>query len=372
MAPDSSKPLFDNTLADVRAGLIPMARIDDAVRRVLRVKAKLGLLDGRAIRTEPSAIRSDAHRALAREAVAKSLVLLKNEGKTLPIRPGAHVLISGDAADDMARQAGGWTITGQGTDTAKRDFPKGQTILDGLTQAIAAARGTADYAAGGQARGKPVVAIVVIGERPYAEFQGDVPTLAHQPRDQLDLALVKRVKAAGISVVTVFLSGRPLLTNAIIIASDAFVAAWLPGSESGGVADVVVASRSGKARDFTGTLPFAWPADAHSPTTAALFARGYGLSYSASRHVATLSEDPRIDLASGLNLDQYFVGGRTFDPWRMTISDDGGAPRCRRRVGESEWTGRHASSRHRSTRRFARRDLERPGLAVHRRSCGRP
>ena len=325
MAPDSSKPLFDNTLADVRAGLIPMARIDDAVRRVLRVKAKLGLLDGRAIRTEPSAIRSDAHRALAREAVAKSLVLAKNEGKTLPIRPGAHVLISGDVADDMARQAGGWTITGQGTDTAKRDFPKGQTILDGLTQAIAAARGTADYAAGGQARGKPVVAIVVIGERPYAEFQGDVPTLAHQPRDQRDLALVKRVKAAGISVVTVFLSGRPLLTNAIIIASDAFVAAWLPGSESGGVADVVVASRSGKARDFTGTLPFAWPADAHSPTTAALFARGYGLSYSASRHVATLSEDPRIDLASGLNLDQYFVGGRTFDPWRMTISDDGGA-----------------------------------------------
>ena len=325
MAPDSWKPLFENTLADVRAGRIPMARIDDAVRRILRVKAKLGLLDGRAIRTDPAAIGSDAHRALAREAVAKSLVLLKNEGKALPIHPGAHVLIVGEAADDMARQAGGWTISWQGTDTTKRDFPKGQTILDGLTKAIFASGGTADYAADGQVRGKPDVAIVVIGEKPYAEFQGDVPTLAYQPQDQRDLALVRRLKATGIPVVTVFLSGRPLFTNAIINASDAFVAAWLPGSEGGGVADVLIARHGSRPRDFTGTLPFAWPADARSPVTAPLFSRGYGVSYRAPRHVATLFEDPRIDLATALNLDYYFGGGRTLDPWRMTISDEGGS-----------------------------------------------
>ena len=325
MAPDSWKPLFENTLADVRAGRIPMARLDDAVRRVLRVKAKLGLLDGRAIRTDPAAIGSDGHRALAREAVAKSLVLLKNERKTLPIRSGTRVLIAGDAADDMARQAGGWTITWQGTDTTKRDFPKGQTILDGLTQAIAASGGTAQYAADGQVRERPDVAIVVIGEKPYAEFQGDVPTLAYQPQDQRDLALVERLKASGVKVVTVFLSGRPLFTNAIINASDAFVAAWLPGSEGGGVADVLVARPSGRPRDFIGTLPFAWPADARSPVIASQFARGYGLSYRAPRHVGALSEDPRIDLASALNPDRYFSGGRTLDPWRMTISDEGGS-----------------------------------------------
>lgn len=326
MAPDSWKPLFDNTLADVRAGRIPIARLDDAVRRILRVKAKLGLLDGRPIRTDLPAIGSPEHRALAREAVARSLVLLKNEGGVLPIRAGARVLVAGDAADDMARQAGGWTVSWQGNDTTKRDFPAGRTIFDALKEAVAASGGTAELAVDGRSATRADVAIVVIGEKPYAEFQGDVPTLAYQPQDPRDLALVKRLKAAGIPVITVFLSGRPLFTSALINASDAFVAAWLPGSEGLGVADVLVAKRSGRpARDFSGTLSFAWPADARSPIAAPLFARGYGLTYRAARHVGVLSEDPRLDLAVALNLDRYFVAGRVLDPWRMKITDSGGA-----------------------------------------------
>lgn len=325
MAPDSWKQLFENTVADVRAGRIAAARIDDAVRRILRVKAKLGLLDGRSIVADAGAIGTAEHRALAREAVARSLVLLKNEGSVLPIRPGARVLVAGDAADDMARQAGGWTISWQGSDTTKRDFPKGQTIFDGLAAAIAAAGGKADLAPDGSYARKPDVAIVVFGEPPYAEFQGDVPTLAYRPQDQRDLALIKRLKADHIPVVAVFVAGRPLFTNAIINASDAFVAAWLPGSEGGGVADVIVAGRGGKAlRDFTGRLPFAWPNDARSPIAAALFPRGFGLSYRAPRHLGTLSEDPRIDMAAALNLMRYFIAGRTLDPWRMTVSDAGG------------------------------------------------
>ena len=326
MAPDSWKQLFDNTVADVRAGRIKEARIDDAARRVIRVKAKLGLLDGRPIRTEPAIIGSAAHRALAREAVARSLVLLKNEGSTLPIRPGARVLIAGDSANDMARQTGGWTVTWQGSDTTKGDFPKGQTIFDGLSEAIRAAGGQADLAVDGRYAAKPDVAIVVIGEKPYAEFQGDVPTLAYQPQNQQDLALVKRLKEAGVPVVTVFVAGRPLFTNAIINASAAFVAAWLPGSEGGGVADVIVARRNNTTvRDFSGRLPFAWPADARSPVTAPLFPRGYGLSYRSPRRLGLLSEDPRIDLSEALNLEHYFAAGRTLDPWRMTISDGGGS-----------------------------------------------
>ena len=326
MAPDSWKPLFDNTLADVRAGRIAMARLDDAVRRILRVKAKLGLLDGRPVRLDASQIGSADHRAIAREAVAKSLVLLKNEGHVLPIRPGARVLVAGDAADDMARQAGGWTVTWQGNDTTKRDFPNGRTIFDALDEAVTASGGSATLSPDGSSAHKPDVAIVVIGEHPYAEFQGDIATLAYQPQNPTDLALVRRLKASGIPVVTVFLSGRPLFANALINASDAFVAAWLPGSEGRGVADVLVARRTGKsARDFTGRLSFAWPADARSPITAPQFARGYGLSYAAPRHVGRFSENPRVDLSAALNLGRYFAAGRTLDPWRMSVSDGGGA-----------------------------------------------
>jgi beta-glucosidase len=126
-------------------------------------------------------------------------------------------------------------------------------------------------------------------------------------------------------VVSVFLSGRPLFTNREINASDAFVAAWLPGTQGDGVADVIVAQKSGKPKmDFTGRLPFAWPNDARAPVTAPLFDLGYGLTYASSVELAALSEDPGMDLTKAMNVDQYFAAGRAQDPWTLSISDTGG------------------------------------------------
>lgn len=327
MAPDSWKGLFGSLVADVKAGRVPMARLDDAVRRVLRVKAKLGLLDGaRPAGGNFDVIGAPQHLALAREAVAKSLVLLKNNNKVLPIKPGARVLVAGDGADNLTKQAGGWTISWQGTGTTPADFPNGRSIFAGISDAVSQAGGTATFSRNGDWTAKPDVAIVVYGEDPYAEFQGDVPTLDYQPSGATDLALLKKLKAAGIPVVSVFLSGRPMWTNPEINASDAFVAAWLPGSQGDGVADVLVAGRGGKPkRDFTGKLSFSWPDSAASPVTKPLFDYGYGLSYRDGKTVGPLSEAPGVDIAAALNVERYFDAGRALAPWGMTVSDAGGA-----------------------------------------------
>ena len=326
MAPDSWKGLYENTLQQARAGAIAPARLDDAVRRILRVKIKLDLLDNPLRdRSNYAAIGAPDHLALAREAVAKSLVLLKNNGSVLPIKPGARVLVTGPGADDIAMQSGGWTISWQGTDVTKADFKNGRTIWDGISDAVRAAGGTASLSATGDFAARPDVAIVVFGERPYAEYQGDVPTLDYQPAGAQDLALLKRLKAQGIPVVSVFLSGRPMFTNPEINASDAFVAAWLPGTQGDGVADVLIAGRSGKAaRDFTGTLPFRWPADAAAPVTQPLFELGFGMTYQAPAQLGALSEDPGIDLAAAMNVANYFSGGRARAPWSLSIADAGG------------------------------------------------
>jgi beta-glucosidase len=327
MAPDSWKGLFDNLVREVRSGEVPMARLDDAVRRILRVKAKLGVLDGTRVETHnQDVVGSPEHLVLAREAVAKSLVLLKNNGAPLPIRPGAKVLVAGDGADNLGAQSGGWTITWQGTNVTRADFPNGRSIWDGINTAVLQAGGTAKLSPDGTFASKPDIAIVVYGEQPYAEFQGDIPTLDYQPVAATNLALIKRLKAAGIPVVSVFLSGRPLFTSPEINASDAFVAAWLPGSQGDGVSDVLIAGRDGlPKRTFTGRLSFPWPADARSPLSGALFPVGYGLHYGESSRVPVLDETLRVDLAAALNVETYFAAGRARSPWTMTVIDDGGA-----------------------------------------------
>ena len=319
MAPDSWKGLFDSTVRQVRDGTIPMARVDDAVRRILRVKMKLGLLDPVPVkRTAVSRIGTPQHLALAREAVAKSLVLLKNNGSVLPIKPGAKVLVTGPGADSMAMQTGGWTITWQGGDTTAADFPKGRTLGRAIADAVGASGGKAALSADGSFTEKPDVAIVVIGEHPYAEFQGDVPDLAFRAMAGEE-QLVAALKSKGIPVVTVFLSGRPLFTGKLINQSDAFVAAWLPGSQGQGVADVLVAGRSGKTlRDFTGRLPFAWPQDARSPVTAPLFPAGFGLTYRSKSNLGPVNEDPRVDLFATANETSYFLLGKALTPWRLS------------------------------------------------------
>ncbi|MDL2339914.1 MAG: glycoside hydrolase family 3 N-terminal domain-containing protein, partial [Pseudomonadota bacterium] len=327
MAPDSWKGLFDTLLAEAKAGKVPMSRIDDAVRRVFRVKYKVGLMGPRRVRRfAPQAIGSAAHLALAREAVAKSLVLLKNNGSVLPIRPGSRVLVAGPGADSIAMQSGGWTVTWQGSDTSNADFANGQTIYGAIGAAVRAAGGSVQLSATGDFDSRPDVAIVVFGEHPYAEFLGDVPTLAYQPGAQVDLALLHKLKAQGIPVVSVFLSGRPLFVSSEINASDAFVAAWLPGTQADGVADVLVSGRNGHpARDFTGRLPYAWPGDARSPVNQPLFVRGYGLSYARGGSLGPVPEDPKLDVAAAIDVNLLIGAGKAAGPWALNLSDKAGS-----------------------------------------------
>ena len=320
MAPDSWKALYDTTLAAAREGRIPAARVDDAVRRILRVKYKLGLMgDAQTRRGDTTQVGKKEHLELAREAVAKSLVLLKNNDNVLPIRKGARVLIAGSGADNMAMQAGGWTISWQGTDTKAADFANGQTIGRAITDAVTANGGSASISATGAFDARPDVAVVVVGEKPYAEFEGDVPNLAFQTAPGED-EMIARLKSQGVPVVVVFLSGRPMFTGRLINQSDAFVAAWLPGTQGRGVADVLVSGANGKARrDFTGRLPFAWPADARSPLTAPLFPLGHGLDYSQSGRLAPVNEDPRVDLSALTVATNYMVRGKVPAPWNLQM-----------------------------------------------------
>ncbi|WP_333573780.1 glycoside hydrolase family 3 protein [Sphingomonas sp.] len=332
MAPDSWKGLYESTLTHAKDGTIPMARIDDAVRRILRVKVQMGLFTAaRPYEAKPELIGAPAHRAIAREAVAKSLVLLKNSG-VLPVKASANVLVAGPGADSMAQQSGGWTLSWQGDGNPNELFPNGETIFAGIKAAVSAGGGTATLSADGSFTTKPDVAIVVFGEEPYAEMRGDVRTLEFQPGDKQALALLKKLKAAGVPVVSVFLSGRPLWVNPELNASDAFVAAWLPGSEGAGVADVLIGDKAGKPRrDFTGTLSFSWPKTAGQFTLNRgeqgydpLFAFGYGLSYAKPGTVGALSEVSGVD-ASLANISTFFAKGVT--PAPFSFATDSGITR---------------------------------------------
>lgn len=308
MAPDSWKGLYETTLAHVKSGDIPIARLDDAVRRILRVKFRMGLFEKpkpsqRTLGGRFDLLGSPEHRAVARRAVRESLVLLKNAGGILPLSPKQRILLAGDGADNLAKQSGGWTLTWQGGGTHRDDFPNADSIWDGFRKQIEAAGGKAELAPDGKYQVKPDVAIVVFGEDPYAEFQGDLPNLMFKAGKSGDLEMIKRLKADGIPVVAVFLSGRPLWVNREINAADAFVAAWLPGSEGAGIADVLLRKPDGGIQfDFHGKLSFSWPKcadqyanNAGQPGYDPLFPLGYGLTYADHGDLPTLSEDPGID-----------------------------------------------------------------------------
>ena len=235
MAPDSWKPLYGTLLAQAKDGTVPMARLDDAVTRILRVKARMGLLDAAKPSARPFAgkfenLGSPEHRALAREAVRKSLVLLKRSGSVLPIRAGARVLVAGDGADDIGRQSGGWTLTWQGTGVDNSRFPGATSIWKGLVDAVRASGGTATLSPDGSYAAKPDVAVVVFGETPYAEFQGDLKTLQLRAELTKPFETMRKLKAAGVPVVAVMVTGRPLFVNPALNLADDFVVAWLPGS----------------------------------------------------------------------------------------------------------------------------------------------
>jgi beta-glucosidase len=276
------RAFIEHLLAHARSGRVPMARIDDAVRRILRVKLAAGLFD------KPSPARrrwslhdsfgSREHRDLAREAVRKSLVLLKNDGGLLPLKKDARVLVAGKNAHNRGHQCGGFTVAWQGA-TDNDTIEGGTSIWEGIR---AVAPGASLSQAGDGREADPEqhdVAIVVIGETPYAEGMGDVrtgddvivqagsmirgqmkvlapygSTLEHRISHPEDIAAIEAIVARGIPVVTVLVSGRPLVTEAELDLSAAFVAAWLPGSEGAGVADVLFGDH-----DFQGRLSFSWP-----------------------------------------------------------------------------------------------------------------
>ncbi|WP_447897811.1 glycoside hydrolase family 3 protein [Stenotrophomonas sepilia] len=303
MASDSWKGFYETTLAAVKDGRITPQRLDDAARRILRVKFRLGLFEAgrpstRAVGGQFALIGAPAHRAVARQAVRESLVLLKNQNGLLPLSPKQRILVAGDGADDVGKQAGGWTLNWQGTGTTRKDFPNADTIYEGIARQASAAGGEAVLSVDGRYAVKPDVAVVVFGEDPYAEFQGDRPTLAYKPGNETDLALLKRLKADGIPVVAVFLSGRPLWVNREINAADAFVAAWLPGSEGAGIADVLLRGSDGRVQhDFKGKLSFSWPRTATQYANNVgqkdydpLFAFGFGLTYADNGDLAALPE----------------------------------------------------------------------------------
>lgn len=274
---------FITLLTDlVEAGEVPEARIDDAVRRILRVKAALGLLgpdpNVTADRTLiESSFGSPAHRQLARRAVRKSLVLLKNDGDLLPLGGGAgRILVTGSGADDLGMQCGGWTIDWQG---ARGEVtPGGTTILASLQQALGAER-IVHAADGRAANGDDIqAAIVVAGEPPYAEGNGDDADLK---LTEQDLRAIRDLHAAGVPTALVLLSGRPLVLDDAASDADAIVAAWLPGTEGAGVVDVLAGAHAP-----TGQLSFSWPrsVDQHplnegDEDYAPLYPLGHGLTY---------------------------------------------------------------------------------------------
>lgn len=268
----------------VEEGEVPMARIDDAVTRILRMKLRLGLFE-RPFSSAACAgtVGSEQHRALARQAVRESLVLLKNEDGILPLAKDQPVIVAGSHADNVAYQSGGWTKKWQGAHedlygNPARPVEGATSILEGIRNAIGAERvieaGSDSIPAGAE------VAIVVVGEQPYAEGVGDraAEELVLGPEHR---ALIRDFHDQGLEVVTVLVSGRPLLINEELEHSAAFVAAWLPGSEGDGIAQVLFGDH-----DFSGRLGFSWPRDAAQiPINVGdddydpLFDYGFGLRY---------------------------------------------------------------------------------------------
>jgi beta-glucosidase len=276
MEPETYKLFIKDLKELVNEGVVPMSRIDDAVTRILRVKFAMGLMDAKrsplADRSLAKTFGSPEHRQVGREAVRQSLVLLKNANRVLPLaKTAARIQVAGKSADDIGNQCGGWTIDwqGRGGDVTTG----GTTVLAAIKKAAPHAQVT--YSADGTGAAGATVGVVVIGEKPYAEGNGDRPDLSLAPED---VVAINNMKASGIPFVVILFSGRPMILGDSLDKADAFIAAWLPGTEGDGIADVLFGDYKP-----TGKLSFAWPRSMdqypHAKDTNPLFAYGYGLSY---------------------------------------------------------------------------------------------
>jgi beta-glucosidase len=278
MAPDSYREFIASLKKNVESGRVPMARIDEAVRRILVTKFRMGLFERPfATPDQIGQVGSAAHRAVARQAVRESQVLLVNENRTLPLAATvSNLVVGGRAADDLGLQSGGWTIAWQGSSGR---ITEGTTVLQAIRKA--APNATVTHSPSGEVANGSQAAVIVIGEDPYAEFKGDRKDLALSADD---IQAVKTAKKSGVPVIVVLFSGRPLILTSILDDVDALIAAWLPGTEGDGIADVLF----GKYKP-TGKLSVTWPrsmadipinlgAKGQKPA-GALFEYGFGLSY---------------------------------------------------------------------------------------------
>jgi beta-glucosidase len=320
MVPDDWKAFISNTVQQVKKGEIPVSRIDDAVTRILRVKLRSGLFDKKPSQSAHAGkLEAVQAREVARRAVRESLVLLKNNDGVLPLSRARKILVVGKGADSMSNQTGGWSLTWQGTDNANSDFPAGDTILAGIREAVGDAQVVYSEKAKDIDPGQFDAVIAVLGETPYAETNGDITapnSLQHTNRHPEDLAVLRAVSGKGRPVVTVFLSGRPLYVNDLLNLSDAFIAAWLPGTEGRGVADVMFKNAAGKVNhDFRGTLSFSWPKSACQDSLnwgdqgyAPLFPLGYGLTYASLDRLGVLDESASPAVCGKVTTMPLFVG----------------------------------------------------------------
>ena len=322
MAPDSWKGLYESTLQHAKDGTISIERLDDAVRRILRVKLSSGIFQkgppsSRANSGDESLLGLQEHREIARQAVRESMVLLKNNNNVLPIDPSKKILVIGDGAASISKASGGWTLSWQGNNHTNDEFPNGESILSGIQEIVNNAGGEVIFSESGDTSKTADIVIAIYGEDPYAEFQGDRENLDFTPKG-FDTNRLLKFKNMDLPVVSVFLSGRPMWTNPEINNSDSFIAAWLPGSEGGGIADMLF--QTDKSFEFKGKLSFTWPSSAIvSEKKETLFNLGYGLTYESNDQLALLSENSGLENSEIASTGIYFSKGASVPPWDLWL-----------------------------------------------------
>lgn len=339
------KEFIENMILNVEEGRIPMERIDDAVSRILRVKLRYGLLDkprpSKRFYSMHECFGSAEHRDVAREAVRKSLVLLKNEKNILPLSKDSRILVAGKNANDRGNICGGFTVDWQGVHGNDKIIG-GTSIWEGIKEIAPNAELDKSKLGYGADPKKHDAAIVVIGEEPYAEMMGDVrkgdywtertpdspielaphltgcghysQTLDLEQTHPMDLQTIKNITDRGVPVIVVLISGRPLVVNSELELSTAFVAAWLPGSEGKGVGEVLFGDY-----DFKGKLTFSWPGNDDENWNVGdenynpLFPYGYGLTYSTSQeHHTSDNEEFGVGLKCCISRENHTLNNRDF------------------------------------------------------------
>ena len=328
MAPEDWKPLLKNTIAQVKSGIIPLERLNDAVTRILTVKSRMGLLDGRLPHAfAENFLGHSNHIKLARQAVRESLVLLKNNQQTLPLNPKAHIGVIGKAANKISSQTGGWTITWQGRENKNEDFINAKTIFEVIYDAVNSSGGTVEFSENGEFNQTPDYVIGVFGEEPYAEMLGDLRDVSFAATDPTYLAYLKNISSQNIKTISIFLSGRPLEVNEYINASDAFIAAWLPGTAVEGISDIIFSKDGEEQFNFIGKLPYSWPKEKSQTELNykdkiydPLFPLGYGLDYSSQSELGLIESINTVKQIDSVNI---FLGAAAIPGEEFVLTELG-------------------------------------------------